>query len=171
ALTADFDIIHFHIDCMHYPLARRSACPTVTTMHGRLDLPYLAALHDHFSDAPLVSVSDDQRKPLPHANWCGRVYHGLPPALYEYHPRGGDYFAFVGRISPEKRLDRAIEIAIACDTPLRVAAKVDRADERYFESYIRPLLDHPLVDYVGEIGDAQKGDFMGGARALLFPID
>lgn len=171
ASCSDFDIIHFHIDCLHYPLARRSPCPTVTTMHGRLDLPYLSALHRYFNDQPVVSVSDHQRTPLPHANWCGRVYHGIPAGLYAYRPRAENYFAFIGRISPEKRLDRAIEIAIACSTPLRVAAKVDRADEHYFESQILPLLDHPLVEYLGEIGDAQKGDFIGGARALLFPID
>jgi glycosyltransferase involved in cell wall biosynthesis len=167
----DFDVIHWHIDFLHYPLAQRCQVPSVTTMHGRLDLPDLVQLHQQFQAMPLVSISDSQRAPLSQANWCGTVYHGLPLSLYGFHETPGDYFAFVGRVSPEKGLDRAIEIAIACDTPLRIAAKVDRADEDYFEQAIRPLLDHPLVEFIGEIGDALKNDFIGRAKALLFPVD
>jgi len=166
-----FDVIHFHVDFLHYPLARRSTTPCVTTFHGRLDLPDLAPLHRHFHDMPVVSISNHQRRPLSHAHWIGTVYHGLPGGLYRFHDEPEDYFAFVGRISPEKRVDRAIEIAKACGTRLRIAAKVDEADRRYFEHEIRPLLDHPLIEFVGEIDDAQKNDFIGKARALLFPID
>ena len=166
-----FDVLHFHIDFLHYALAQRCAQPCVTTMHGRLDLKDLLPLHTHFQAHPLVSISNSQRVPLSQANWCGTVYHGLPMQMYEFQPEPQDYFAFVGRISPEKRVDRAIEIAIACNTRLRIAAKVDAADQAYFEGTIRPMLDHPLIEFVGEIGDAQKSEFMGRARALLFPID
>jgi glycosyltransferase involved in cell wall biosynthesis len=168
--AAYFDVIHFHVDVMHYPLAQRCATPSVTTMHGRLDLPDLVPLHERFH-TPLVSISDAQRLPLPHANWAATVHHGLPPNLYHFHAEPQDYFAFVGRISPEKRVDRAIEIAIACNTRLRIAAKVDPADQLYFEQHIRPLLGHPLVSFEGEIDDGAKNDFIGHARALLFPID
>lgn len=169
--AGQFDVIHFHVDFLHYPLARRCPTPCVTTFHGRLDLPDLAPLHQHFCDLPVVSISDHQRRPLPHARWVGTVYHGLPAGLYRFQSTPDDYFAFVGRISPEKRVDRAIEIAKACGTRLRIAAKVDEADRRYFEQQIRPLLDHPLVEFVGEIDDRQKNDFIGRAKALLFPID
>jgi glycosyltransferase involved in cell wall biosynthesis len=166
-----FDAIHFHIDCLHYPLARRCPTPCVTTLHGRLDLPDLVPLHAQFDDHPVVSISNNQRVPLPHARWCATVYHGLPQSLYKFVPDPDDYFAFVGRISPEKRVDRAIEIAIACNTRLRIAAKVDPVDRAYFEREIQPLLNHPLIEYVGEIGDADKNEFIGRARLLLFPID
>lgn len=166
-----FDAIHFHIDCLHYPLARRCPVPCVTTMHGRLDLPALRPLHAHFGMLPLVSISETQRQPLSSANWCGTVHHGLPEHIYDFHPEPQDYFAFIGRISPEKRLDRAIEIALACDTRLRIAAKVDAVDRAYFEREIEPLLSHPGIEFIGEIDDAQKNDFIGNARALLFPID
>lgn len=169
--AAEFDALHFHIDTLHYALARRCATPCVTTLHGRLDLPDLAALHGQFATAPLVSVSDSQRLPLLHANWCATVYHGLPSGLYSARLVPDDYFAFVGRISPEKRLDRAIEIAVACGTRLRIAAKVDPVDQAYFEREIRHLLDQPLVDFAGEIGDGEKNEFIGRARALLFPVD
>jgi glycosyltransferase involved in cell wall biosynthesis len=169
--AASFDVIHFHVDVMHYPLATRCPTPSVTTLHGRLDLPDLQPLHQRFHTVPLVSISDAQRLPLPHANWVATVHHGLPRTLYHFHPDPQDYFVFVGRISPEKRVDRAIEIAIACHTRLRIAAKVDPADTVYFEQHIRPLLGHPLVSYEGEIDDAAKNDFIGNARALLFPID
>jgi glycosyltransferase involved in cell wall biosynthesis len=171
AMAQDFDIIHFHVDVLHLPLARRCSTPSLTTLHGRLDLPDLPPLYRYFPEHPVVSISDYQRKPLPWANWQATVHHGLPLELYDFHPEPDDYFAFVGRISPEKRVDRAIEIAIACGTPLRVAAKVDDADRLYFEDRIRPLLDHPLVEFVGEIDEPRKNDFIGRARALLFPID
>ena len=167
----DFDVIHFHIDFLHYALARRCATPCLTTMHGRLDLPDLRALHAHFSSHPLVSISDSQRRPLSNANWCATVHHGVPATLYRFHERCGDYFAFVGRISPEKRVDRAVEIALACGKPLKIAAKVDVADRAYFEREVRPLLAHPLVEFIGEIGDTGKNDLIGNARALLFPVD
>jgi glycosyltransferase involved in cell wall biosynthesis len=169
--AAQYDVIHFHVDILHMALARACPRPYLTTLHGRLDLPDLAPFYEHFRSHPLVSISDAQRLPLPHANWYATVHHGLPLDRYTFHPQPQDYFAFVGRVSPEKRLDRAIEIAAACRTCLRVAAKVDPADERYFEREIRPLLDNPLVQWVGEIGDGQKNDFIGNARALLFPID
>lgn len=170
--AAEFDVIHFHIDTLHYPLARR--CPAVaclTTLHGRLDLPALQPLHRHFAGHPLVSISRHQRNSLPGASFVGTVHHGLPPGLFDFNPRPRDYFAFLGRISPEKRLDRAIEIAVACGTPLKVGAKVDDADRDYFERTIEPLLSHPLVEYLGEVGDVDKKVLLGGARALLFPID
>ena len=170
-LAREFDVIHFHIAQFHLPVARRLRTAHVTTMHGRLDLPELAPLYREFSDVPLVSISDAQRLPLRRAGWIGTVHHGLPRDLLRFHPGPGEYFAFLGRISPEKRLDRAIAIATACGCPLRVAAKVDPADRDYFEARIRRLLDNPLVDYIGEIGDEAKSDFLGGARALLFPID
>ncbi len=124
-----------------------------------------------FSDIPVVSISDAQRRPLPDAGWIGTVHHGLPLDLLEFHPDPGSYLAFLGRIAPEKRVDRAIAIATACGQPLRIAAKVDPSDRRYFERDIRPLLDHPLVEFIGEISEEQKSDFLGGASALLFPID
>jgi glycosyltransferase involved in cell wall biosynthesis len=166
-----YDIIHFHIDYLQFLLARRCPTPCVTTLHGRQDLPELEPLYRHFCEQPVVSISDSQRDPLPTANWCATVHHGLPEDLYRFRAAPGDYFAFVGRLSPEKRVDRAIEIAIACDVPLRIGAKVDPADRRYFETVVKPLLTHPLVDYVGEIEEGEKNDFIGGARALLFPID
>lgn len=171
ARAAEFDVIHFHVDFLHYPLARRCAVPCVTTLHGRLDLPDLLPLHRHFHDLPLVSISDDQRRPLPGAHFVATVHHGVPHGLYDFEPQPQDYFVFVGRISPEKRLDRAIEIATACGTPLRVAAKVDAADRDYYEREIRPLMAHPLVQFVGEVDDAAKNALLGRARALLFPID
>jgi glycosyltransferase involved in cell wall biosynthesis len=171
ALSASFDVVHFHIDTVHLPVALQFRTPSLSTLHGRLDLSDLKPLFQHFHGHPLVSISNSQRKPLPSANWLGTVHHGLPRHLYDFHPRAQDYFAFVGRISPEKRCDRAIEIAIACNTPLRIAAKVDPADRAYFDTVIEPLLDHPLVTFVGEIGDADKNDFVGNAKALLTPID
>ena len=169
--AVSFDVIHFHIDVLHLPLARRCARPCVTTLHGRLDLPDLVPLFREFADQAVVSISDSQRGALTHANWRATVHHGLPRALYSFHPQPQDYFAFVGRISPEKRVDRAIEIALACEMPLRIAAKVDVVDVAYFEQRIKPLLDHPLVQFIGEIDEPAKDDFIGNARALLFPID
>ena len=169
--ASTFDIIHFHTDILQLPLVGHCEAACLSTPHGRLDLPDLQPLFRCFPDHPLVSISSSQRAPLPHANWRATVHHGLPLGLYSLHREPQDYFAFVGRISPEKRADRAIEIAKACDTPLRIAAKVDKADEAYFESTIKPLLDDPLVTFVGEIGDADKDDFIGNAKALLMPID
>jgi glycosyltransferase involved in cell wall biosynthesis len=167
----DFDIIHFHLDHLHLPLAARMRVPHVTTMHGRLDLPDLAPLFGRFSDAPLVSISDAQRGPLPFANWVATVYHGLPARELAPCQGQGRYLAFLGRVSPEKGVDRAIEIALRVQIPLRIAAKVDRADRAYFERAIRPLLAHPLIEFVGEIPEAEKARFLGEALALLFPID
>jgi glycosyltransferase involved in cell wall biosynthesis len=170
-MSEQFDVIHFHIDTVHLPMATTCGTPSLSTLHGRLDLPDLYPLYRRFHQHPLVSISDSQRKPMPWANWLGTVHHGLPTDLYDFHPEPQNYFAFVGRISPEKRVDRAIEIAIACDTPLRIAAKVDNADRVYFDEVIEPLLDHPLVTFVGEIDDAAKNDFIGNARAFLMPVD
>jgi glycosyltransferase involved in cell wall biosynthesis len=167
----EFDVVHFHIGQLHYPLARRCLPAHVTTMHGRLDLPELRPLHREFYDIPCVSISDAQRIPLPEAHWIATVHHGLPPNLLRFEPRPGGYLAFLGRVSPEKRVDRAIAIARACNQPLRIAAKVDPADLEYFSREIRSLLDDPLVEFIGEIGDNEKGAFLGGASALLFPID
>jgi glycosyltransferase involved in cell wall biosynthesis len=171
ARGAEFDVIHAHLDYLTFPIARRCPVPVVTTLHGRLDLPWLAPVYGEFAEQQLVSVSDAQRAPLPDANWIGTVHHGLPRDLYRFHAEPGDYLAFVGRISVEKRVDRAIEIAAAAGVPLRIAAKVDPSDESYFRESIEPLLAHPLVQYVGELGDADKDEFIGRARALLFPID
>jgi glycosyltransferase involved in cell wall biosynthesis len=167
----EFDVVHFHISQFHFPLARRLPSAHVTTAHGRLDFPELVPLYREFNDVPLISISNAQRAPLPDAEWIGTVYHGLPLDLLPFHPAPGSYLAFLGRISPEKRVDRAIAIATACNQPLKIAAKVDPADRGYFEQEIRHLLDHPLVEFIGEIDEHQKGDFLGGATALLFPID
>jgi len=166
-----FDIIHFHTDYLHFPLARRHLGRTLTTLHGRLDIPDLLPLYKEFSEIPLVSVSNAQRKPLPWTNWVGTVYHGLPLHLYPFQPKTGSYLAFLGRISPEKRVDTAIAVAKRVGMPLKIAAKVDRADREYYQSIIRPLLDDPLIEYVGEIGERDKAAFLGNALALLFPIE
>jgi glycosyltransferase involved in cell wall biosynthesis len=171
AAAAQFDVIHFHIGHIHLPVARRLATPSVTTMHGRLDLPELVPLFEAFSDMPLISISDAQRAPLPHANWMATILHGLPSGQFVARDNAGDYLAFLGRISPEKRVDRAIAIATAVEQPLKIAAKVDRADAEYFAGEVEPLLHHPLIEFVGEIGESQKEAFLGNARALLFPID
>jgi glycosyltransferase involved in cell wall biosynthesis len=143
----------------------------LTTLHGRLDLPELAPFFRTFPHMPLVSISDDQRRPIRHANWLATVHHGLPSSVCPFHPRGGDYLAFLGRISPEKRPERAIEIAKRAGIPLKIAAKVDYVDMHYFRDVIRPRLDHPLIEFIGEIDERQKGAFLGNALALLFPID
>jgi glycosyltransferase involved in cell wall biosynthesis len=169
--ASSFDVIHFHTDLLQLGLVRDCRSPCLFTAHGRMDLPELKRLFMRFPNHPVVSISASQRTPLPWLNWRATIHHGLPLGLYSLHPQPLDYLAFVGRISPEKRADRAIEIARACAIPLRIAAKVDAVDAAYFESTIKPLLDHPLVSYVGEIGDAEKDDFIGSARALLMPID
>jgi glycosyltransferase involved in cell wall biosynthesis len=166
-----FDVIHFHTDYLHFSLARRHALPRLTTLHGRLDIPELAMLYREFSTEPVVSISKSQQTPIPHAHWIGNVYHGLPQDLYRFQEKPGDYLAFLGRVSPEKRLDRAIEIATRLGLTLRVAAKIDRADREYYVKHIAPLLHSPYVEFIGEISEAEKNDFLGGARALLFPID
>jgi glycosyltransferase involved in cell wall biosynthesis len=166
-----FDVIHSHLDFLAFSLSRRSPVPVVTTLHGRLDLPELVPVFRDFSDLPLVSISDSQRRPLPWCNWLGTVYHGLPSNLYTGHPESGQYLAFLGRISPEKCPDQAIELAKRVGMPLRIAAKVDPADRAYFERVIEPLLDHPLVEFVGEVTDAQKNEFIGNAHALVCPYD
>lgn len=167
----DFDIVHYHTDYLHFPLSRRTKVPQLTTLHGRLDLRDLRPLFAAFDDMPVVSISNAQRSPLSEAQYCGTVHHGLPVDLYPFNPNAGSYFAFIGRISPEKRADRAIEIATRLQTPLKIAAKIDRVDTEYFEREIAPLLDNPLVEFIGEISEASKGAFLGSARALLMPID
>jgi glycosyltransferase involved in cell wall biosynthesis len=171
AEAADFDVIHFHTDYLHFAIFAGFACPTLTTLHGRLDLPDLPIVYAEFPDIPLISISRSQRLPLMWANWYATVPHGLPRDLYSLGAGSGGYLAFIGRISPEKRLDRAIEIARAIGLPLKIAAKVDKVDREYFEHVIRPLLDYPGIDYIGEISDAEKGRFLGEAAALLFPVD
>jgi glycosyltransferase involved in cell wall biosynthesis len=166
-----FDVIHFHIDYLHFPLARRQSTPQVTTLHGRLDIPDLVPLYQEFAKMPVVSISDAQRHPLPWLNWQGTVYHGLPEDLYTFQPEPGTYLAFLGRISPEKRVDLAIDIAKRLDVPIKIAAKVDAVERQYFEDVVVPLLRDPRVDYLGEIGEGEKDEFLGRAYALLFPID
>ena len=169
--AARFDIIHFHTDYLHFPLARRHSVPHVTTLHGRLDLADLMPVYKKFSEMPVVSISNAQRKPLPRANWQETVYHGLPVDLYDCGEKPGEYLAFIGRISPEKRLDRAIEIAAGFGMRLRIAAKTDAADREYMEQVIRPILSDSSAELIGEIGDQDKKDFLANAYALLFPID
>ena len=167
----DFDIIHFHVDYHHFPATSRQRAPHVSTLHGRLDLPDLVPLYQAFPEMPVVSISNAQRKPLPWLNWQGTVYHGLPEDLHGCQEEPEDYLAFLGRVSPEKRLDLAVEIAQRAGLPLRIAAKVDPADAEYYEQVIRPLLRQPGVEFLGEIGERDKRTFLGHARALLFPID
>jgi glycosyltransferase involved in cell wall biosynthesis len=168
----EFDVMHFHIDYLHFPLFRDLAVRTLTTQHGRLDLPDLPVACRAFPEFPLVSISDDQRRPCPNWYWLRTVHHGLPANLYPFSPVGtGGYLAFLGRICPEKRPDHAIEIARRAGLPLKIAAKIDRVDQAYFDEVIRPLLRDPLIEFVGEIGERDKAEFLGGARALLFPID
>lgn len=166
----DFDVVHWHIDYLHFPVTRRERHPSLTTLHGRLDIPDILPLFARFADLPLASISDAQRAPIPDLSWQGTVYHGFPEQLYRAEPRPGDYLAFLGRISPEKRVDRAIEIAGRTGHRLRVAAKVDRADRDYYQ-HIAPLLRQPHVEFLGEIGERDKQELLGGARALVFPID
>ncbi len=169
--AADFDIVHYHIDYLHYPTTRRTHQRHVTTLHGRLDIPELVPLYQEFRDMPLISISDAQREPLRWANWQATVYHGLPKDLYAFHEEPGSYLAFLGRISPEKGCDQAIDIARRVGLPLKIAAKIGDDDQKYFESVIRPRLREPGIEFVGEIREPEKSPFLGGARALLFPID
>ena len=167
----EFDFIHFHIDYFPLSLFSRQPTPFVTTLHGRLDLPEFDAVYNTFPDVPVVSISNSQRRPLPRLNWAATVLHGIPADLLTPRPVKQEYLAFLGRISPEKGIDKAIRIAGAAGMKLKVAAKVDKADQEYFDSAIRPLLTQGHVEFIGEITDAQKPDFLSGAHALLFPID
>jgi glycosyltransferase involved in cell wall biosynthesis len=167
----DFDLIHCHTDYLGLPLAHLVRAPTLVTLHGRLDLPELPAVYAELNDVPLVSISDAQRAPLPDANWAATVYHGLPARDFRFSPRGGDSLLFLGRMSPEKRPDIAIRVACRAGVRLRMAAKVDPTDEAYFDEVVRPLLDDPLVEYLGEVNDAEKCELLADSLALLFPID
>ncbi|MBC7816126.1 MAG: glycosyltransferase family 4 protein [Planctomycetaceae bacterium] len=171
--TSQFDVIHFHCDYVHFPLVCRDPCPSVTTLHGALDGPDMLALFAEYSDVPLVSISDSQRRPIPRANWQGTVYHGLPRNLHTFRSEPGDYLAFLGRVSPQKRLDRAIEIAVRAGVRLKIAAKIYPEERDYFHDTIEPLLRAagPSVEFIGEVGGKDKDEFLGNARALLFPID
>jgi glycosyltransferase involved in cell wall biosynthesis len=172
ARAKDFDILHFHIDYLHYPISKRQkSLVHVTTLHGLLDMKDLKPLYKSFGAVPLVSISNAQRRPLPRANWQGTVYHGLPTDLYKPCENRGDYLVFLGRVSVEKRLDRAIEIAKRTGMNLKIAAKVDNADRKYFEKSIKPLLDDPLVEWIGEVSENDKQNLLANAYALLFPID
>jgi glycosyltransferase involved in cell wall biosynthesis len=166
----EFDLIHFHIDYTHFPISARERYTHVTTLHGRLDIPDLVPLYETYPDMPVVSISDAQRDPLPNLNWQGTVHHGFPPDAYKASTKPGKYLAFLGRTSPEKGLDSAIEIAGRSGMPLKIAAKIDKSDQEYFESCIKPLLDSSNVEFVGEIGYPEKNEFLAGAAALLFPI-
>jgi glycosyltransferase involved in cell wall biosynthesis len=166
----EFDLIHFHIDYLHFPLSRRETLTHVSTLHGRLDIPDLAPLYQMYSEMPLISISDAQRDPLSWANWQGTVHHGMPPDHLSLYSDAGKYLAFLGRTSPEKGLDEAINIAKKAGMPLKIAAKIDRVDTEYFNTVIKPLLKDPLIEFIGEIGYSEKNDFLGNAAALLFPI-
>lgn len=167
----EFDIIHSHLEFLSFPLARRSLTPVLTTLHARLDLPELIPVFKTFSDLPVVSISQAQRAPLPFLNWQATVHHGLPKDLYSFHAHQGKYLVFLGRIAPEKGLDQAIEIAKRVEMPLRIGAKIDPTNFEYYRAVIEPLLDHPLIEYVGEVTDLEKDDFLGDAYAQLCPYD
>ena len=171
--AGDFDLIHCHVDYVAFPFSGLVKTPTLHTVHGRLDLPYLLPVYSQFTRVPLVSISDAQRAPLADIDvtWAGTVHHGLAPARFPFAPEPGDYVAFLGRLAAEKQPDVAIEVAKRAGVKLRIAAKIDAADREYFDRVVAPLLDDPLIEYIGEIGDAEKAAFLGGARALLFPID
>ena len=170
AMKSEFDLIHFHIDYLHFPLSRRENYVHLSTLHGRLDIPDLVPLYDVYQDIPVVSISDAQREPLPNLNWQGTVHHGLPEQNYKFYPNSGKYLVFLGRTSPEKGLDRAIEIARAAGMPLKIAAKIDKADQDYFDSCIQPSVNGTDVEFIGEVGYPAKNEFLGNAAALLFPI-
>ena len=169
--AADFDFLHFHLDYYPFSLFSRQPTPFITTLHGRLDLPEHQPVFDTFSSIPLVSISGAQRRPLPRANWVRTVHHGLPEKLLAPKPIKPTYFAFLGRIAPEKGIDRAIRIADHCGVPLKVAAKVDNVDREYFDEQIHPMMKAANVEYVGEINNSQKSEFLSGAAVLLVPID
>jgi glycosyltransferase involved in cell wall biosynthesis len=167
----EFDILHFHLDYYPFSLFSRQPTPFLTTLHGRLDLPEHQPVFNAFSSIPVISISNAQRRPVPQAGWVRTIHHGLPQDLLTPRPITPGYLAVLGRIAPEKGVDRAIRIAIQCGIPLKIAAKVDRADQDYFDECIRPMICHPLVDYIGEISDREKPDFLSGAIGLLLPIN
>lgn len=168
-----FDVIHFHCDYLQFPLLRRQPCPNVTTLHGALHVPDLGPLFGEYDEAPLISISDNQRQPIPQANWQATIHHGLPRDLHSYRESRGDYLAFLGRMSPEKRVDRAIEIARRAGMRLKIAAKIYEDERCYFQKTIEPLLQQSrsFVEFIGEVGGREKDEFLGNARGLLFPID
>lgn len=166
-----FDLIHFHCDYLSFPYGRRLRVPHVSTLHGRLDIPDLLPLYQEFHEIPLISISDAQRKPFPNANWISTVYHGLPNDLYKFTETPSRYLSFVGRISPEKRVDRAIKLAIRTEIPIKIAAKIDKTDEEYYLAKIKPLMKHSLVEYVGEISEEEKSRFLGNSLAMLFLVN
>ena len=167
----EFDIIHFHTDYIHFPFTRKLSAPHLTTLHGKLTIPELQLVYNKFPHQPVVSISNKQREPLPQANWIGTVYHGLPADLHKAGDGKGGYLAFLGRVSPEKGLDVAISTAKAAGIKLKIAAKIDKADEEYFKERIKPLLDHPLIEFKGEINEKEKTAFLGNALAMLFLIN
>ncbi len=170
--AAEFDVLHLHLDYLSFPQARHCSVPNVATMHGRLDVPDLQPLFRTFADVPVVSISDAQQAPLPFANWRGTVYHGLPLDLLPFRPQSAaPYLAFLGRLSPEKGVDRAVEISRRLGLRLKVAAKIDGKDRDYYEQHLKPLFASAHVEFVGEIGEREKGEFLGEAAALLFPVD
>ncbi|MBV8341739.1 MAG: glycosyltransferase family 4 protein [Gammaproteobacteria bacterium] len=167
-----FDLLHFHTDMVHFPMFEAHAHRCVTTLHGRLDLKDLGKVYSRWSQYGLVSISNSQRRPLPAANWLGTVYHGISGTQFPFKEKPeGNYLVFIGRISPEKRPDVAIRLACRVGMPLKIAAKIDAADGRYYESFVKPLLDDPLVEFIGEVNDSRKAELLGNATALLFPID
>jgi glycosyltransferase involved in cell wall biosynthesis len=166
-----FDVIHSHVDYFALPLARLVKTPVVTTLHGRLDLPGLRTIYGRYSQAPLVSISDNQRDPLPGVNWAATVYNGTDLGSFTFNEKGGDCFVFVGRICPEKNIEGAIAVARQAGVPLRIAAKVDPVDVEYYQSVIKPLVDGRQVEYLGELGHVDKDALLGSAHALLFPVD
>ena len=171
AEASNFDVIHWHLDYFHFPMSRRLGVPQLTTLHGRLDIPDIQPVYAEFGDMPLVSISMDQRAPLPHARWVGSVHHGLPPDEFSPSYETGRYLAFLGRISPEKRADRAIEVARLAGLPLKIGAKVDDVDREYFTRHIEPMLEADHVEFVGEVAGQEKADLLRHAAALVFPID
>jgi glycosyltransferase involved in cell wall biosynthesis len=167
----EFDFLHFHLDYYPFSLFSRQPTPFLTTLHGRLDLPEHQPVFHTFSKVPVISISDAQRRPVPQAHWIRTIHHGIPEKLLMPRPVTPGYLAVLGRIAPEKGVDRAIKIAIRCGIPLKIAAKIDPADQDYYDEVMRPLMDHPLVEYIGEINDREKSDFLSGAIGLLLPID
>ncbi|WP_219847912.1 glycosyltransferase family 4 protein [Sphingobacterium gobiense] len=167
----EFDILHFHTDYLHFPFSNMLEIPSVTTLHGRLDIPELQDIYHTFPYQNLISISENQRLPIPQGNFVKTIYHGLPTNLHHQGKGRGEYLAFLGRISPEKGVERAVEIALATNTKLKIAAKIDKTDFAYYEEKVKFLLDHPLIEYIGEISEQQKTEFLGSAKALLFPID